>query len=99
MLWFNNNNGHTEGGVPVVPCHGDKCVYNDAQTKREKIDRRIAWYGAKQSGNERTWAVIVLIDSTVVRYKRFDSWNGFISALELSTFIFVSYFSYLLFYL
>ena len=48
MLWFNNNNGHTEGGVPVVPCHGDKRVYNDAQTKRKKIDRRIAWYGAKK---------------------------------------------------
>ena len=40
--------------MPVVPYHGDKCVYNDAQTKREKIDRRIAWYGDKQSGNERT---------------------------------------------
>ena len=94
MLWFNNNNGHTEGGVPVVPCHGDKCVYNDAQTKREKIDRRIAWYGAKQSGNEPTWAVMALIDSIVLRYKRFDRCNGFIWALDLSTFI-----SYILLYL
>ena len=37
---------------------------------------------------------MVLIDSIVVRYKRFDSCNGFISALELSTFI-----SYILLYL
>ena len=51
---FKTTAAQTEGGLPVVPCHRDKCVYNDAQTKHEKIDRRITWYGAKQSGMQWT---------------------------------------------
>ena len=34
---------------------------------------------------------MALIDSIVIRYIRFDSCNVFISALELSTFIYISY--------
>ena len=63
MLWFKNNNGHSNGGWSACGPISVAC-------------------------NDRTWAVMVLIDSTVVRYKRFDSWNGFISALKLSTIIF-----------
>ena len=38
---------------------------------------------------------MALIDSIVIRYIRFDSCNVFISALELSTFTFISYFIHL----
>ena len=38
---------------------------------------------------------MALIASIVIRYIGFDSYNVFISALDLSTFIFISYFIHL----